>query len=150
MLEFRFIPSNYPEEKTAHARIIVGESEYSDMENEPTWYIPIDFWNRKEYIENWLLSLNSLERDGVGAFILHATELGPDTYSECYSAWKKKDHYIFQKWYILPSEFDEEVNINCFWKHIGVKPDRELDEIIIYQEEIDKLRKSLHDHLSEM
>jgi hypothetical protein len=145
MLKFEFLPSEDDEDPIAHAIVIVGESSVED--GYANWYIPIDNWSRRQYIENWLQSLNELENNGKGSFLMLAGEIGPDESVECFFAWKKGEGYIFQNGHIYQDEIDEPININESWKYVADRPCRETEDINISQEEINNLRASFIEYL---
>ena len=150
-LEFRFLPSTASQETRAHAVVIVGELEEGSENlkgNEATWYIPIDYWDRKKYVESWLAGIKALKQGDVGAFNLLADKTDADSYVEGYGIWRVGDKFVAQSIYLIHEEFKGGINPEYLWKYIGDKPDPDNDQIVITKDKIDKLESDLTDYLS--
>lgn len=145
MLKFQFLPSD-DDDDIARAIILVGKEDEND--GDANWYIPLEKWDRKQYVKNWLQAIDQLGNNGKGSFLVLAGEIEPEESIECFMAWKKGDSYIFQNDWLYQEEIDEPININETWKYMNDKPCSETEEIKITQEQVDSLRESFVDYLS--
>ena len=141
LLRLEFIRLDDPDEMIARAIIIVSDKDVD--ESEENYYIPIDYWSRKQYVENWLQAIDELEAEGKGSFILLADKIERDSALECYMAWKIPEGYVFQNVWLAQNEIDEPIDIKTTWKYMKESPSDEMDEVNISQSEIDELKLSL-------
>lgn len=146
MLKFEFILKSSKVRRIAEAVIAVSESD-SDK-GSSLWYLPIDYWTRRDYVENWLASIEQLQTNGKCAFILIAVEVDAEDTIECYKAWKINNGYVFQHDGLYQDEINEPIDLNQSWKYVESEPSKEIEDIYISQKDIDELKNSLIEYLS--
>jgi hypothetical protein len=147
MLILEFMIDQRPRADIADALIQVTEgSQYSPK----MYYIPVDHWSRKQYVQHWLAALDQLESNGKSAFLLLADEVNEDSSFECFMAWKSDDGYVFQHDWIVQDDYEEPINLDIPWLKIEDIPSSEIMTVNIPKKDLATLKESLIKSLNEL